>query len=208
MINLDVRLETWDHPFRHFRGAGLLSARHLADLGATAPDEGLFQRIDTSTGEVRRRYRSSVLPVSDNKTGLTPEEIPLAAPWRELVTDLLSDGFTDWLRRETGVDTAGLHRRAEIYHHYDGDFEDLSIGKQHKRLAFALHTNEHWPADGGGEQECWSGPDRSAGPASTMLPTGGTAWLYSPSPSSWHQMAPVSAGRGLVRRWVTMAFFE
>ncbi|MEV7322139.1 hypothetical protein [Streptomyces sp. NPDC093970] len=209
MINLDVRLETWDHPFRHFRGAGLLSARDLADLGAAVPDAGLFQRIDTSTGaDVRRRYRSSVLPFADNRTGLTPDGIPLAAPWRELVTDLLSDEFTDWLRHETGVDTTGLHRRAEIYNYYGGDFEDLSIGKQHKRLALALHINEHWPADGGGEQEYWAGPDRSAGPASTMPPTGGTAWFYSASPSSWHQMAPVSEGRGLVRRAVTLGFFE
>ncbi|KND33124.1 2OG-Fe(II) oxygenase [Streptomyces acidiscabies] len=208
MINLDVRLETWDHPFRHFRGAGLISAHDLAALGATAPDADLFQRIDTSTGDVRRRYRSSVLPFSDNKTGITPDDIPLTAPWRALATDLLSDEFTDWLNRETGVDTTGLHRRAEMYYHYDGDFEDLSAGKQHKRLAFALHLNEHWPADGGGDQEYWSGPDRSAGPAATMPPTGGTAWFYSASPASWHQMSPVAAGRGLVRRSVSMAFFE
>ncbi|MEU1301521.1 MULTISPECIES: 2OG-Fe(II) oxygenase [Streptomyces] len=208
MINLDVQLETIDHPFRRFRGAGLLCARDLADLGATAPDAGLFQRIDTTTGDVRRRYRSSVLPFADSKTGLTPDRVPLAAPWRELVTDLLSDEFTGWLRRETGVDTAGLHRRAEIYHYSGGDFEDLSTGKQHKRLTVALHTNEHWPADGGGELEFWSGPDRSVGPASTMPPTGGIASFYSSSPSSWHQRAPVSEGRGLVLRTVTMAFFE
>ncbi|MEU2714210.1 2OG-Fe(II) oxygenase [Streptomyces sp. NPDC007205] len=207
MINLDARLETCDHPFRHFRGAGLLSARSLADLNATAPDPDLFKRIDTSTGDVRRRYRSSVLPLADNKSGLTPDLDVLAPPWRELVTDLLSDEFTGWIRRETGVDTTGLHRRSEIFRHYDGDFEDLSTGKLHKKLYVSLHVNENWPSDGGGEWEFWSGPDKSAGPASTMSPAGGTAWLYSASTSSWHQMAPVSEGRGLVRQWVSVSFF-
>lgn len=209
MIDLDTRLDTLDHPFRHFRGAGLLSARDLADLGATAPDPGLFQRIDTSTatGHVRRRYRSSVLPLADNRSGLTPDLDALAPPWRELVTELLSEEFAGWIRRETGVDIAGLHQRSEIYRHYDGDFEDLSTGKLHKRLQISLHVNADWPSDGGGACELWPGGDRSAGPASAIAPVGGTAWLYAASPTSWHRMAPVSEGRGLVRQWVSLSYF-
>ncbi|MET8975183.1 2OG-Fe(II) oxygenase [Streptomyces sp. NPDC004539] len=210
MIDLDTRLETHEHPFRHFRGAALLSARALADLGATAPDEGLFKRIDTSTttGYVRRRYRSSVLPLSDNKSGFAFGLDALAPPWRELATDLVSGELADWLRRETGVDTAGLHRTSEIFRHYDGDFDDLNTGKLHKRLQLSLHLNEDWPGDGGGEFELWSGPDRSAGPAWAMSPVGGTALIYSASPSSWHQTVPVSEGRGLVRLSVSLSFFE
>ncbi|WP_416969851.1 2OG-Fe(II) oxygenase [Streptomyces sp. 4F14] len=209
MFNPDVRLETRDHPFRHFRGAGLLSARSLADLAATAPDPGLFQLIDTSTatGHVRRRYRSYVLPVSDNKTGFTLDLDVLAPPWRELVTDLLSEELADWLRRETGVDTAGLHRTCQIFRYGDGDFEDLSTGKLYKRLHMSLHLNENWPSDGGGEIELWSGPDQSAGPAEVLSPAGGTALLYSASPTSWHRTVPVGEGRGLVQQMITLSYF-
>lgn len=205
MIDLTTRLEAFDKPHPHFRGAGLLSPADLAELNASAPDEKLFERIEKSSAQARRRYRSSVLPLLDDET--TPDPELLSPSWQRLVDDLLSDDFADWIRRETGVDTTALRRTSAIFRHYDGDYQDLNTGKLNKRMHVELHLNDNWPADGGGEWEFWTGPDRSTGPSSTMLPIGGTTLLYSASNKTWHQMAPVSPGRELVRLWVSLSFF-
>jgi hypothetical protein len=207
MIDLNVRLDAYDEPHQHFRGAGLVSPADLAVLNASAPDETLFERIEKSSPDARRRYRSSVLPLLDDEKEITPDPALLAPSWQRLAADLLSADFADWIRRETGVDTTGLRRTCAIFRHYDGDYQDLNTGKLHKRMHVELHVNDNWPSDGGGEWEFWAGPDRSAGPRDTMLPIGGTTLLYSASKKSWHQMVPVSPGRGLVRLWVSLSFF-
>jgi hypothetical protein len=207
VINYAVRLNRRDEPHPHYRGAGLLSAEQLAELNRTAPAADQFERFDQSTGNVRRRYRLSALTLLDEDKGVTPPLEVLSPPWQAFVAEFLSARMDDWISRETGFDGTGMRRTSSIFLHRDGDFQDLSTGKLHKKMHIEFHLNAEWPADGGGEWEFWSGPDRSAGPHSTMLPIGGTCLLYSPSERTWHQMAPVAEGRGLSRLWVSLSYF-
>ncbi|MEU2065754.1 2OG-Fe(II) oxygenase [Streptomyces anulatus] len=208
MIDSTAHLEVRHEPFLHYRGSDLLVARDLKLLDATKPDGRHFERLDRSTGDVRRRYRLSVMPLLNEAQGLTPPYEILSAPWGELIRDLLSDRFADWIRQETGFEPQGMGRTSSIFVHRDGDFQDLNTGKLDKKLHVALQLNEDWPSDGGGAFEFWSGPDRATGPHSVAMPVGGTCIVYSPTPSSWHRTAPVAEDRGLIRTWITLSYFD
>ncbi|MFP5023482.1 hypothetical protein [Pseudonocardia phyllosphaerae] len=208
MINLTANIAEYRFPFPYFRGTGLVDQGDLEALDSSAPAAERFEHLDRSAGDVRRRYSLSVLPLLDEATGLKPDLATFAEPWRQLVTELLSEEVTRWLGAVTGVNTIGLRRNSSIFRHQDGDFQGLSTGKLDKRLQFSLHLNPNWPEDGDGCSELYAGSDQTPGPHTRLLPIGGSAILYTPTPSSWHRMAPVDPNRGLLRQWITLAFFR
>lgn len=208
VLDYDIELTAHSEPFAHYRGTGLLSADRLRELAAAAPEPHRFERLDRSTGDVRRRYRLSAYSLLDESEGTVPPYDELSAPWRELVADLLSDRFGRWLRGETGFEPRGAPRTSAVFAQTDGDFQDLSTGKLDKAMHFSLYLNQAWPKDGGGEIQLWPGPDRDTGAPIAIAPIGGTCFLYAASPSTWHLTAPVAPDRGLVRTWISLSYFQ
>jgi hypothetical protein len=208
VIDFEVRLTSSDHPFEHLRGSGLIAPGQVRELRDTRPALDRYVRADRSTGPARRRYRLYALEIFDESTELRPRFDEFSAPWRELIADVLSERFDEWLRTSAGFTEPYTHRSCGIYTHLDGDFQDISTGKLDKRLSISISLNPDWPSDGRGDIALWSGPTGTGKPVVRVPPLGGTCFVYSPSPTTWHGTEPVAPHRGLIRNWIGLTYHD
>jgi SM-20-related protein len=206
VIDYSSTLARFEKPFPHFVGDQVLAMKDVARLNREAPPAECFERLARIGSDVRRRYRFSVLDLIDDSQPCIDER-NLSRPWGELLADLGSTEFREWLHRATTVDVSGCRCSAGLFVHEDGDFQGLSTGKLDKVLGVSLYLNEDWPAYGGGsfELRAAEGPNHEV--LAEVSPVGGRCLAFTPSPDSWHATAPVRPGLGLRRVFVTVQFF-
>ncbi|MFC7616347.1 2OG-Fe(II) oxygenase [Actinokineospora soli] len=136
----------------------------------------------------------------------TPVADQLTAPWSELVDDVLSADFRDWLTDGTGVDVRSVRSTVGLYIFGDGDYTTVDTGKVSKALSFGLYLNETWDPAHGGAFQVFTHKAPDAEPVREIVPIGGRCVTMTPTEHTWHRIQRVDTG-GAVSRLLLMVEF-
>lgn len=189
MINPTRDVRHSNEPFTWHLAAGLLTAVQLRDLEHGQPTVGISRKVVEGIPR-EKHYRVNVLKLLDPSGPVAATE-SLSPAWRDLLRDLESDWFTDWISQATNLDLHGLPTQIGFHTYTYGDYVTPHRDKQNKALTAILYLNERWPVDGGGHFEVRRSGSLQDSPVTTVLPLGGQLVAFQPTPSSWHAVSRV-----------------
>lgn len=205
MITTTTSFDHIEEPFAIYLAQGLLTADQADALYRTAPLLNT-EKIAQVDPEHEKQYRMGLVYLvrdgepSDVASALSPE-------WAELLRDLRSDEFMDWLEARTDLKLRGLSMDIGVYTHVDGDFISVHKDKLNKAITAILYLNSDWPAGCGGEYEVRSGNDPVAEPVRRIPPRAGQFLAFPPGDRSWHSVSRVDTGGSVVRLTVQLEFW-
>ncbi|HXR72529.1 2OG-Fe(II) oxygenase [Actinocrinis sp.] len=194
-----------EEPFTIHLAHGLLTPQQADALYATAPLLNAEQIAQVDPNH-EKQYRMNLVYLvrdgesSDAATALSPE-------WAELLRDLRSEQFMDWLEAGTGLQLRGLPLDIGVYTHVDGDFISCHKDKPNKAITAILYLNSDWPAGSGGEYEVRVSGDPSVEPVRRIAPRAGQFLAFPPGDQSWHSVSRVDTGGAVIRLTVQLEFW-
>lgn len=163
-----------------------------AELAATFPATG-FIRMDAAHRRNGKTYRNFSRPVA-NGAG----DEPLPARWTDLLTDLCSTGYRQWV---ASVLDQELADRVELrlVRHAPGDWLGPHTDREDKLFSHILYFNPGWHEEWGGCLEILDGASPTA-VVSRVVPELGASALLAQATNSWHQVTRVGAATAVSRR--------
>ncbi|WP_410575591.1 2OG-Fe(II) oxygenase [Amycolatopsis sp. cmx-4-61] len=206
MINTEARFEHITDPFEIHLARQTLTVEQVRALYAEAPLRRAEQ-IAQVDPEHEKQYRMNLLYLA--KDGRPEDDtLMLSAGWSELLKDLLSDEFTQWLEAGTGLALRDLPLDIGVYTHVDGDFISVHKDKPNKAITAILYLNEDWPPGIGGEYEVRASGDPEAEPVRRIAPAPGQFLAFPPTDVSWHSVSRVETGGTRTRLTVQLEFWH
>jgi Rps23 Pro-64 3,4-dihydroxylase Tpa1-like proline 4-hydroxylase len=205
ILNLSNQMHEWTFPFQLFQGRDLLDSAQLERLLSSAPTKSAEKiAVEDPRHEKQYRMNLSSLVEADRLTEAA-ESLPEA--WSELLRDLMSPEFTEWLESQTGIELSGLERSIGIYTHRDGDYLSVHKDKLTKAITSILYLNTDWPPNAGGRFQLFTSGDRKSEPVAEIPPTGGQLLAFKPTESSWHAVSPIARADGVERVTVQVEYW-
>lgn len=205
MLNTQAAFSHLTDPFAIHLAQQVLTREQVAKLYATAPLDRA-EKITRTDPDHEKQYRMNlVYLLRENQRSETTAS--LAAPWQELVDDLVSEEFTGWLEEGTGLALRDLVLDIGVYTHVDGDFISVHKDKPNKAITAILYLNEEWPEGAGGEYEVRSSGDPDAAPVRRIRPRPGQFLAFPPTDKSWHSVSKVDTGGTTTRLTVQLEYW-
>jgi SM-20-related protein len=203
MLNLKAPFERRDDPFVLHLAQNLLDHSRLRSLYESTPRG--TKRIVRTEASHEKQYAMNLLYLVENDA--RNRAAALTSEWSELLDDLESSAFREWLEAGTGLRLRHLPTDIGVYTHDDGDFITVHKDKPTKALTAVLYLNDRWPEDAGGHYEIRRSGDGREAPVRTIPPSGGQLLAFPPTQSSWHAVSPVTTGGTLTRLTVQIEFW-
>ncbi|WP_062980527.1 2OG-Fe(II) oxygenase [Nocardia anaemiae] len=205
LINTGRQFNTATEPFEFHLVENALSQRDVNSLESTAPKDG-FKRIEVHDPNHEKQYTMNLryLFRDDNPYGTVDD---LSPSWRQLLDELRSEEFINWLEEGTSLKLRDLSTDIGIYTHDDNDYISVHKDKPNKALTAILYLNSSWPSDGGGHYEVRVSPDPRIDPVRRIAPEGGRLLVFPPTDQSWHSVSPISTGGKITRLTVQLEFW-
>jgi SM-20-related protein len=181
-------------PFQFFFGGPIIGAQDLIRLNAELPARELYRREIKVGPEHKKQYNMSRVGIFEQGVK-TETAAHLPAAWAELLDELLSAGWREWLTNETGIELTDKPVTIGLYIFENGDFTSVDNGKLAKALSVALYLNDEWSCEYGGNLEVWRTKDEPGQtPAQIFVPLGGNVSVCRFGESSWHSIGAVRNG--------------
>jgi len=187
-----------DDPFSFFFGGPIIGPRDLQRLNDELPARELYRREIKVGAEHKKQYNMSRVAVFEHGAK-TETAAALPPAWAELLDELLSASWRQWLTDETGIDLTDRPVTIGLYIFENGDFTSVDNGKLAKALSVALYLNEEWACEYGGNLEIWNAKaEPGQTPARIFVPLGGNVSVCRFREHSWHSIGAVRNGRSRV----------
>lgn len=204
MLNTNRALSEITRPYTYYVGEDLVSSTNLEVLNKEFPALEMYSREIKEGSQYRKQYNMWRLEVAKKSLEIE-SKMPLPSAWEELVTDVLSQHFREWLGDNIKVDLTDLDCTVGLYQFGDGDYTTVDTGKLEKMASFGLYLNEQWEETYGGAFEVFMQQDDTE-PLASIVPFGGRCVAMQPTNNTWHRIAAVDTG-GAVPRQLLMAEF-
>jgi Rps23 Pro-64 3,4-dihydroxylase Tpa1-like proline 4-hydroxylase len=205
MLDLTRSFEHVAHPFTLHLAQRLLTCEQLRELAATAPI-GAVTRIEKTDPKREKQYAMNIFYLlEDGRKCQATEE--LSAAWAQLLDDLCSDAFLDWLEAGTKLKLRHLATDIAVYTHQDGDYISVHKDKPTKAITGILYLNEEWPPECGGFYEARQSGDPRVDPVRCIPPQGGQFLAFPPTDRSWHSVSEVKTGGTATRLTVQVEYW-
>lgn len=189
MMNLEAGMRERTSPFQFFHGYELLAQEDIEQLAATSPTSAAV-RIAVDDPEHEKQYRMNLFRLVEGDEEAPADSLP--APWKQLRGELMSEEFTAWMERQTGIELHGLLRSVGVYAHRNGDFLAVHKDKPTKAITCILYLNRDWPAEAGGRFQMFATGERGAEPVEELSPVGGQLFAFPPTDHSWHAVSEIT----------------
>jgi hypothetical protein len=207
----DTNSERFSHaePFSHIVFENFINASALSLIVDAFPSPDLdieWRRADAALGDQ---------PMQHNKLGM-PHEINMPAILRQLIWELNSGIFIQFLERLTGIQNllpdpslqgAGLHQSlpgAVLGIH--ADFTHHKKYNLSRRLNILIYLNEGWQESYEGHLELWSKDMTSC--VKRVMPIGGRCVIFKTDSNSYHgSPTPLNCPDGTTRKSIALYYY-
>ncbi|MFE4924869.1 2OG-Fe(II) oxygenase [Streptomyces sp. NPDC056661] len=179
----------YPYPWLSTAPGELFGQEAAAQLAATFPDEG-FVRRDEAHRREGKSYRNFSRPVVSGQ-GDEAENGFLTGLWADLVTDLRSPEYREWVAAALSQDPVD-EVELRLVRHAPGDWLGPHTDRDDKVFSHILYFNPGWRAEWGGCVEILDGPQATS-VTGRVVPELGASVLLAQAANSWHQVTAVSS---------------
>ncbi|MFI5316754.1 MAG: 2OG-Fe(II) oxygenase [Myxococcota bacterium] len=191
-------------PYRWAFVCDLFAPEGAAALAASYPRDQ-FKTVTGNDGEKSYSYEARSLVHMGAAAPSHPEG--LAAPWRELAADLLSQDYRSAMTRLTGCDLRAAPIEVNVFHYGPGAWLGPHVDLRDKLATHVLYFNRAWNPEDGGCMTVLRSSDPSDAHA-RIEPLIGNSSVLVRSDDSWHAVSRVARGCRRSRRSATVTFYR